>query len=205
MTPRDEDADKHTNLKTIHKKNIEKKVFLWELHFLSNLTESLCSVSWMMSISRTISSSAVSIHCSFVGGSFFFHTINTTLNSHLSILCAFSSVTYIHTVRVPWSFQGYHIIVFFAKEKKWKKKNALVIRIVRSLPIFHTCTAAAYSIYSHISLLLIKQNRYFSLLYFDVHLTKSDPLLFPLLAHYITPSLQRTGDLCAVMATKQSC
>ena len=123
MTPRDEDADKHTHLKTIHKKNIEKKVFLWELHFLSNLTESLCSVSWMMSISRTISSSAVSIHCSFVGGSFFFHTINTTLNSHLSILCAFSSVTYIHTVRVPWSFQGYHIIVFFAKEKKWKKKK----------------------------------------------------------------------------------
>lgn len=43
------------------------------------------------------------------------------------------------------------------------------------------------------SQLLIKQNPYLFVLYFDVHLSKFNP--FPLLAYAITPSLQQASDL----------
>lgn len=61
-------------------------------------------------------------------------------------------------------------------------------------PLHHTCIATAYSIYCHISLLLIKQNQFFFLLYFDVHLTESNPL--PLLAHYPSIPAASRWSLC---------
>lgn len=67
-------------------------------------------------------------------------------------------------------------------------------------PLHYTCTTTPSSIWSLISLFLIKQNWYFFSPYFDVHFTKSNPL--PLPSHYITSSLQSASNICAVIATK---
>lgn len=67
-------------------------------------------------------------------------------------------------------------------------------------PLHYTCTTTPSSIWSLISLFLIKQNWYFFSPYFDVHFTKSNPL--PLPSHYITSCLQSAGNICAVIATK---